>query len=75
MWLSMLCLVTEDDRLKIEKPYQVVSHYKITIIVIVVIVGELLRRTIVIRTCDQHKNLYILRIFETIFGPDYYVPR
>ena len=32
-----------------------------------------LRGTIVIRTCDQHKNLYITLFLLTIFGPDYYV--
>ena len=34
-----------------------------------------LRGNIVIRTCDQHKNLYIPLFLLTIFGPDYYVPR
>ena len=36
---------------------------------------ELLRGTIIIRTCHQCKNLYIPRFLHTIFGPDYYVPR
>ena len=27
--------------------------------------------TIVMRTCDQHKNLYIPLLLLTIFGPDY----
>ena len=34
-----------------------------------------LRGTTVIRTCNLLENLYILRFSETIFGPDYYVPR
>ena len=33
-----------------------------------------LRGTIVIMTCIQHKNLYIPPFLLTIFGPDYYVP-
>ena len=35
----------------------------------------LLRGTIIIRTFDQHKNLYIPVFLLTVFGPDYYVPR
>ena len=37
----------------------------------------LLRRTTVIRACDQHEKLYIVLfvLLITIFGPDYYVPR
>ena len=34
----------------------------------------LLRGTIIIRTCDQHKTLYIPVFLLTIFGPDYYTP-
>ena len=34
-----------------------------------------LRGTILIKTCDQHKNLYITLFLPTPFGPDYYVPR
>ena len=34
----------------------------------------LLRRTIVIRTHDIHKNLYITLFWLTKFGPEYYVP-
>ena len=33
-----------------------------------------LRGTIIIRTCDQHKYLYITVFLRAIFGPDYYVP-
>ena len=33
-----------------------------------------IRRTILIRTCDQHKNLYITLFLLAIFGPDYCVP-
>ena len=29
--------------------------------------------TILIRTCDEHKNLYITVFLLTIFGPDYHV--
>ena len=36
---------------------------------------SLLRGTIIIRTCDVHKTLYIPLFLLTIFGPDYYVPR
>ena len=34
-----------------------------------------LRGTIVIKTCDQHKNLYIPLFLLTVVGPDYYGPR
>ena len=27
----------------------------------------------VVRSCDQHKNLYIILFLLTIFGPDYYI--
>ena len=36
---------------------------------------DLAINTMVIRTCDQHKNLYIPLFFLTMFGPDYCVPR
>ena len=35
----------------------------------------LLRGTIIIRTCDQHKNLCNPLFLLAICGPDYYVPR
>ena len=35
----------------------------------------LLWGTIIIRTCDQHKNLYNPLFLLAICGPDYYVPR
>ena len=35
--------------------------------------GVVLRGTIVIRTHDIHKNLYITQFLPSIFGPDYYV--
>ena len=47
-------------------------------VVVVVVTVELLvvlRGTIIIRTFDQHKNLYITVFLLTVFGPDYYVPR
>ena len=36
---------------------------------------DYLRGTIVIRTCDQHKKLYIPLFLLTTIGTDYYVPR
>ena len=35
--------------------------------------NDLLRGSIVISTCDQHKNLCIPLFLPTIFGPHYYV--
>ena len=35
---------------------------------------KLLRGTIIIRTCDRQKKLYIPLFLLTIVGPDYYVP-
>ena len=35
----------------------------------------LLRGTIIIRTCDKHKNQYNPLFLLAICGPDYYVPR
>ena len=37
--------------------------------------GTLLRGTIIIRTCDQHKNIYNPLFLLAIRGPDYYVSR
>ena len=34
-----------------------------------------LRGTIIIRTFDVYKKLYIPVFLLTVFGPDYYVPR
>ena len=38
-------------------------------------INVLLRGTIIIRTCDQHKNIYNTLFLLAICGPDYYVPR